>query len=318
MSKIIYSILIAALSAILLGPLIIPVLKILRLGQNVRDDGPKSHLKKSGTPTMGGILILISMVTAALLVNKGFSGAYAVAIISALGNGLIGLIDDVIMIIKKRSLGLRAYQKIIGQVIFSFMLSAYAYINIGSKLYIPFTRSKIDLGLYYIPLVMLFVIYITNCVNLTDGLDGLSSSITLYVCIFFTFVCYGLNMDELAIFSAGIVGACLGFLRYNSHPAQIIMGNTGSFALGGAVSAIAVLTGFVLYLPIVGIVFVIEGLSVMLQVGCFKITGKKIFKMAPLHHHFELSGWHETKITTVFGIVTTIFCLVGFLATQQL
>lgn len=316
MNTIIVSILIAASIGIILGPLVIPVLKILKFGQNVREDGPRSHLKKTGTPTMGGIIIIFSLMLTTVLVNGSFSGLYAVAMITTLGYGLIGLLDDSIKIIKGRSLGLKAYQKIIGQLIFALILTYYAYNNpsIGSRLLIPFTDKYIDLGIWYIPLTAIFVIVGTvNSVNLTDGLDGLCSTITMIVSLFFIFVCYGFGLDDMAIFAAAMVGACLGFLRHNSYPARVFMGDTGSLALGGAIAALAVLTGLSLYLPIVGLIYMAETISDILQVASFKLTGKRILKMAPLHHHFELSGWHETKVVSVFGIVTALLCLIGLL-----
>ena len=316
MNRIVIQILVAAFTGLILSPVVIPILKVLKFGQNVRDDGPRTHLKKSGTPTMGGIIILISLIAATLIVNKNFGGVYAVAIITTIGYGLIGFLDDGIKIIKKRSLGLRAYQKIIGQVTFALILALYAYNNpdIGSRILIPFTGIYADLGIWYIPFTVFAIVSITNAVNLTDGLDGLSSTVTMIVSLFFVFVCYGLNMDELSLFAAGIAGSCLGFLRYNSYPAQVFMGDTGSLALGGAVSALAVLSRLTLFIPIVGIIYVAEVLSDILQVGSYKLTGKRIFKMAPIHHHFELSGWHETKVVSVFGIVTALFCLIGILS----
>jgi phospho-N-acetylmuramoyl-pentapeptide-transferase len=313
MNKIIYAILTASISGILLGPIIIPALKVLKFGQNVRDDGPKSHLKKTGTPTMGGIMLMISLIIATLVVNRKFSGAYAVAMIVTLGSGLLGLLDDGIKIIKKRSLGLKPYQKIIGQLLIAAFLSTYGYHNVGSEILAPFTKNTLDLGLWYIPIAMFVVVGTINSVNLTDGIDGLASSVTMIVALFFVFVTYGLGYDELAIFSACIGGACLGFLRYNSYPAAVFMGDTGSLALGGAVAALAILSGLILYLPIIGIVYVAEALSDIIQVLSFKLTGKRVFKMAPLHHHFELSGWHETKIVATFSIVTALCCLIGLL-----
>ena len=315
MNRIIYSILIAAVTGIALTPIIIPILKILKFGQNVRQDGPRSHLKKTGTPTMGGIIILISLAAATLFINKSFDGIYAVAMITTMGYGLVGFFDDGIKIIKRRSLGLRAYQKIILQIILAFILAYFAYSNpsIGSKLIIPFTKNTVDLGIWYIPFIMFIIVGTTNSVNLTDGLDGLASSVTMIVAIFFIFVCYAFNMDELAIFSAGIAGACLGFLKCNSYPAKVFMGDTGSLALGGAISALAVLTGLTFYLPIIGAIYVAETLSDIIQIVSFKLTGKRVFKMAPLHHHFELSGWHESKVVAVFSIITALLCLVGLL-----
>lgn len=315
MSTIILSILIAAITGLILGPVVIPILKILKFGQNVREDGPRTHLKKSGTPTMGGIMIIISLILATILVNKQFNGAYAIVMITAMGCGLIGLLDDGLKIIRGKSLGLRAYQKIIGQIIFASILTYYSYTQLGSKLLIPFTsKMYIDLGFWFIPFTALAVVFLINSVNLTDGLDGLASTVTMIVALFFIFVCYAFNMDELAVFSAGLAGACLAFLKHNSYPAQVFMGDTGSLALGGAVSALMVLTGLTLYLPLVGIIYAAEGLSVILQVLSFKLTGKRIFKMSPLHHHFELSGWQETKVVAAFGIVTVLFCLISLLS----
>jgi phospho-N-acetylmuramoyl-pentapeptide-transferase len=260
---------------------------------------------------MGGVLILASLIPVMLFINKGFGRDCIAAMVMFLGSGLIGLLDDGIKVVRKRSLGLRAYQKLIGQFLFAVLLAVYGFINVGSRLYIPFTESTLDLGYLYIPAVTLAVIYITNCVNLTDGLDGLASSITMTVCLFFTFICMSLHMDDLAVFSAGISGACLGFLRYNAHPAQVIMGDTGALALGGAVSALSVLTGTILYLPLVGFIYVVEGLSVMLQVIFFKLTRRRIFKMAPIHHHFELSGWSETQIVQRFWLISLMSAMIG-------
>lgn len=315
MNRIIYSILISAFAGLILGPVIIPILKVLKFGQNIREDGPRSHLKKSGTPTMGGILIILTIILSTIIVNGKFDSIYAIAMITTLGYGLIGLLDDSIGIIKKRSLGLRPYQKIIGQFIFAVILAYYAYNNplIGSKLLVPFTGNYIDLGMWYMPFTVFVIIGTTNSVNLTDGLDGLASSVTMVVLLFFVFVCLSLNKDELAVLAAAGAGGCLGFLRYNSYPAQVFMGDTGSLALGGLIAALSVLTGLTLYLPIAGIIYVVEALSVILQVASYKLTGKRIFKMSPLHHHFELSGWNESKIVSVFGIVTVLFCLVGLL-----
>ncbi|MDI6617650.1 MAG: phospho-N-acetylmuramoyl-pentapeptide-transferase [Clostridiales bacterium] len=315
MNRIIYSILISAFAGLILGPVIIPILKVLKFGQNIREDGPRSHLKKSGTPTMGGILIILTIILSTIIVNGKFDSIYAIAMITTLGYGLIGLLDDSIGIIKKRSLGLRPYQKIISQFIFAVILAYYAYNNplIGSKLLVPFTGNYIDLGMWYMPFTVFVIIGTTNSVNLTDGLDGLASSVTMVVLLFFVFVCLSLNKDELAVLAAAGAGGCLGFLRYNSYPAQVFMGDTGSLALGGLIAALSVLTGLTLYLPIAGIIYVVEALSVILQVASYKLTGKRIFKMSPLHHHFELSGWNESKIVSVFGIVTVLFCLVGLL-----
>lgn len=314
---IIFATIISCAIALLLGIVLIPALKIFKFGQSIREDGPQSHQKKSGIPTMGGIMFILSTVITTLIVVPNITSAVIIVIINTVGFGLIGLLDDILKIKRKKNLGLRAYQKLIGQIIFAFILSYYAYTNsnIGSAIHIPFTNIMFDLGIWYIPFIMFAVVAIVNGTNLTDGLDGLSSSVTIIIGLFFVIVTYGLHMTDLAVFSAAFVGGLLGFLRYNSHPAQVFMGDTGSLALGGAVSALVILLKMPLILLIVGVIYVAESLSVVLQVGYFKLTGgKRLFKMAPLHHHFELKGWHETKIVAIFSIVTSICCLLGLLA----
>ena len=289
MDRLIFTALIAAFLGIILGPAIIPVLKDLKFGQNVRSDGPSTHLRKAG-PTMGGIIIIIAIIISTVIMNGRISGVYSAAMISMLGFGLIGMLDDSIKIIKRRSLGLRAYQKMIAQLVFALILSYFAYNdpNIGSKLAVPFTGKVIDMGVWYMPFTVFVVLGTVNGVNLTDGLDGLASSVTMVVTLFFTFVCYGIGKDELAVFAAGTCGACLGFLSHNSYPAAVFMGDTGSLALGGAIAALSVLSGLTLYLPLAGIIYVLEVLSDIIQVTSFKLTGKRVFKMSPIHHSMLL------------------------------
>lgn len=313
----IYATIVSCVIVLLSGIVVIPALKTFKFGQNIREDGPKSHLKKSGIPTMGGIMFIASTIITVLIVSPKITGAVIVAITTTIGYGMIGLLDDVLKIKRKKNLGLRAYQKLIGQIIFAFILVYYAYTNsnIGSAIHIPYTNIMFDLGFWYIPFMMFVVVAVVNGANLTDGLDGLSSSVTLIIGVFFVIATYGLHMTDLSIFCGALVGGLLGFLRYNSYPAQVFMGDTGSLALGGAVSAMAVLLKMPLIIVIIGVIYVLESLSVVLQVGYFKLTGgKRLFKMAPLHHHFELSGWHETKVVAVFSIITAVFCLLGFLA----
>lgn len=313
----IYATIVSCVIVLLLGIVVIPALKIFKFGQSIREEGPQSHMKKSGIPTMGGIMFIASTLITVLIVSPKITGSVTVAITTMLGYGLIGLLDDTLKIKRKKNLGLRAYQKLIGQISFAFILVYYAYTNsnIGSIVHIPYTNIMFDLGVWYIPFMMFMVVAVVNGANLTDGLDGLSSSVTLIIGVFFVIVTYGLGMTDLSIFCGALAGGLLGFLRYNSHPAQVFMGDTGSLALGGAVSAIAVLLKVPFLIVIVGIIYVLESLSVVLQVGYFKLTGgKRLFKMAPLHHHFELVGWHETKVVAVFSIITAIFCLLGFLA----
>lgn len=310
----VFSAVVAFLIVLLLGPLVIPALKRFKFGQSIREEGPKSHQIKSGTPTMGGVMFIISLLITSVVVYRGVTGGLIVALITTIGYGFIGLLDDSLKIIRKKNLGLRAYQKLIGQVTFALILTIYAYKNIGSDIHIPFTSSFIDLGWFYIPFMVFVIVGVTNAVNLTDGLDGLASGVTLIISVFFAVVTYGLGKGDLSVFCGALAGSLIGFLKYNSHPAQVFMGDTGSLALGGAISALAVLLKMPIILIIVGFIYVIETLSVIIQVASFKLTGKRIFKMSPIHHHFEEIGWHETKIVSVFCIVTAICCLIGFLA----
>ncbi|EOD01258.1 phospho-N-acetylmuramoyl-pentapeptide-transferase [Caldisalinibacter kiritimatiensis] len=302
---------------LILGPIIIPMLKRLKVGQSVREEGPKTHLKKSGTPTMGGIMII-----AALLITSLTSGIVNekmyVLLLATLGFGLIGFIDDFIKVVLKRSLGLRAYQKLIGQILLAVILAIYHSNTspIGTKVIVPFLKTTIDLGPLYVPFIAFVVVGTVNSVNLTDGVDGLAAGVTLIVLAFFSLIAInqGLYNEELysiAIFCAALAGACLGFLRHNAHPAKVFMGDTGSLALGGAVSAVAILLNLPLIIPIVGGIYFAEALSVIIQVTSYKLTGKRVFRMSPLHHHFEVGGWKETKVVAVFWLVTVILCLIG-------
>lgn len=312
----IYSAVVSFVMVLLMGPIIIPALKRFKFGQSIREDGPKSHLKKSGTPTMGGIMFILTIIITTMVITPKISATLLVVLFTTVGYGLIGFLDDVLKIKRKKNLGLRAYQKLIGQIILAFILSYFAYVSkdIGSTIHIPFTNTVIDFGIWYIPFMIFVIVATTNGVNLTDGLDGLASGVTLIISVFFAVVSYSLGNGDLSIFCGALVGSLLGFLKYNSYPAEVFMGDTGSLALGGAISAIAVLLKMPIIILIVGIVYVAEVISDVLQVSSFKLTGKRIFKMAPLHHHFEQMGWHETKIVSLFCIFTAIFCLIGFLA----
>lgn len=312
----IYSAVVSFIIVLLLGPIFIPALKRFKFGQSIREDGPQSHLKKSGTPTMGGIMFILTIIITTLIIAPKINGTLIVALFTTLGFGVIGFLDDTLKIKRKKNLGLRAYQKLIGQIVLAFILSYFAYISkdIGSTVHIPFTNTVVDFGIWYIPFMMFVVVCTTNGVNLTDGLDGLASGVTLIISVFFAVVAYSLGNRDLSIFCGALVGSLLGFLKYNSYPAEIFMGDTGSLALGGAVSAMAILLKMPFIIVIVGAIYAAEVLSVVIQVTAFKLTGKRVFKMAPFHHHFEQSGWHETKIVSWFCIFTAIFCLVGFLA----
>jgi phospho-N-acetylmuramoyl-pentapeptide-transferase len=237
-----------------------------------------------------------------------------VLILATFAFGLIGFIDDFIIVVMKRNLGLRAHQKLIGQILFAVILAVYQWntSTLGTKVIIPFMdKGYLDLGIFYIPFIVFVVVGTVNSVNLTDGLDGLASGVTLIVLSFFGFIAFKWAMGSISIFSIALAGACLGFLVHNAYPAKIFMGDTGSMALGGAVAAIAVILNLPLVLPIVGGIYFLETLSVIIQVLWFKLTGKRVFLMSPLHHHFEHKGWKETTVVIVFYIVTVIFCLIG-------
>ncbi|KZL94174.1 phospho-N-acetylmuramoyl-pentapeptide-transferase [Clostridium magnum] len=316
MDRLIYSVLVAFLISILEGPVIIPLLHKLKFGQSIREEGPKSHQKKAGTPTMGGIIFIISSFITMLLIVKKPGDEAMVALYAFVAFGIIGALDDGLKIIRKKNLGLRAYQKMILLLVVSGSFAYYAAHNpyIGTSIILPFAHKTWDLGVFYIPFIIIYFAATTNAVNLTDGLDGLATSVTLLVMTFFALVSFATGHYTLAIFCAVVAGALLGFLRYNAFPAQVFMGDTGSLALGGAIAAIAMILKMPLLVIIVGGIYVMETLSVILQVASFKLTGKRIFKMSPLHHHFELSGWHETKVVSIFCIVTVILCLVAFLS----
>lgn len=310
-----YAVLIAFFLNIVISPIVIPFLRRLKFGQNVRDDGPSSHLKKTGTPTMGGVIILASMTLTSLIFIPGNKSLQTILFVT-LGFGLIGFMDDYIKIVKKRSLGLTPMQKIIGQMIVT-LIFAYLlryYIGLDTSIILPFTGGRIiDFGIFYWPLFIIGVIATVNAVNLTDGLDGLASSVTVLVATFFAAIAFA-TLSEVVPIAAAAVGSLLGFLLFNTYPAKVFMGDTGSLALGGFVVATAFVMKMPLFIPIVGLIYVIENLSVIIQVTYFKKTKKRIFKMAPIHHHFELSGWPETKVVTVFSIITAMLCLVGLIA----
>ena len=311
-----YTAMIGFLIVIILGPIFIPMLARFKFGQTVRDEGPKSHLAKNGTPTMGGIMMIVAILITGLTRAK-ISQGLVVGLICIVGFGFVGFLDDFIKIKMKRSLGLKAYQKIILQFALALYIAYYQYSASPSatQLVIPFTNHIINLGVWYIPFMMIFIIGTVNAVNLTDGLDGLASGVTLIVSCFFVLFAVSISNSDVAILAAATAGACLGFLGFNSYPAKVFMGDTGSMALGGAVVAFATLTNAPLLIIIVGFIYLAGALSVMIQVTYFKLThGKRIFKMAPLHHHFEQCGWPETRVVFVFWIATVVLCWIGVLA----
>ncbi|GLX68262.1 phospho-N-acetylmuramoyl-pentapeptide-transferase [Paenibacillus glycanilyticus] len=303
------------LIAVLLGPLFIPLLRRMKFGQQIRTDGPQSHLKKSGTPTMGGIIIMLALLISFLKFSDK-TPDFWVLFTASLGFGLVGFLDDYIKIVFKRSLGLTARQKLFGQLLFSIIVCAELYnMNHSTMITVPGTSWGFDLGWFYYPFVVIILFGSSNAVNFTDGLDGLLSGTSAIAFGAFTIIALQLSEHESAIFSAAMVGAVLGFLIFNAHPAKVFMGDTGSLGIGGGIAAVAILTKTELLLVIVGGVFVLEMLSVILQVGSFKLRGKRIFKMSPIHHHFELIGWSEWRVVTTFWSVGLILAVVGlFLA----
>lgn len=294
------------------GPWLIKYLKKINFGQQIREEGPQSHLEKKGIPTMGGILIILGIIIATIFLEVNLNVTWA--IITTIGMGVVGFFDDYIKIKTQKSLGLKARTKIIGQFLFGILLALYVYNNpnIGTEIIVPIIGNNIDLGLMIIPLVVFTTVGTANAVNLTDGLDGLAAGVTAVVTSSYTIITSALYLEQLSLFSLSITGACLGFVWFNSHPAQVFMGDVGSLALGGAVASLAVISRTELFLVIIGGVYVIETISVMIQVTYFKITGgDRIFKMTPLHHHFELKGWDESKVVFRFLLISIIFAVFG-------
>ena len=309
--KIVMAIVISFIVASILGPIIIPLLHKLKFGQNIRQEGPKSHLKKAGTPTIGGLIFIFATIITMFIMVGNPTDEAMIALYSFVGFGFVGFLDDLLKIIKKKNEGLTSGQKMILLIVSGF-LTWYAYKYIGTSINIPFLNGQINFGLFYIPFVMFYFAGVTNAVNLTDGLDGLATSVTVLVTTFLGIISYNLGHISLAIFCVALAGALLAFLRFNAFPARVFMGDTGSLALGGAVAMVALILKMPLILVLIGIIYVIETLSVILQVASFKLTGKRIFKMAPIHHHFEQLGWSETKIVSVFSIITVVFCFIAF------
>ena len=308
--------------AIILGFIIIPILKKLKVGQIERDDGPKSHLKKQGTPTMGGIIMIVTMIVVitGIYIYLIATGQNEVAnkmlplLLVSIGMGLIGFIDDFKKLVLKNTKGLKPSYKMLGLLIISVAYVVYLVygIKIGTDTYIPIMKQYISMPVYlYIPFAIIVILATTNAINLTDGIDGLSSSVSAIIITCLTIIGILFGIDEIGIFGSVVVGAVLGFLMFNLHPAKVFMGDTGSLLLGGVISAIALYMKMPLLLIIIALVPVLETLSVIIQVTYFKKTGNRIFKMAPLHHHFELSGWKESKVVIVFSAVTLVLCIVG-------
>jgi len=317
LNQILYGFGAALLIALVMGPVMIPVLYKLKFGQYIRSDGPQRHLRKAGTPTMGGIMFLTGAAAGTLLFGAG-SGPVLLVLGTTLAFGVIGFIDDYIKVVLRRPLGLKAREKLGGQFAVAILTSLIAVFILGrgSDLIVPFIGYKIAIGpVLYMIFATLVLVFTTNAVNLTDGLDGLAAgsmaiSGGAYVLIS---MMMDRSVNEVALFAAALVGGCLGFLKFNTHPARVFMGDTGSLALGGALAAMAVVTKTELFLPFIGIIYVAEALSVIIQVISFRFTGKRVFRMSPLHHHYELAGWSEQKVVRVFWVVTLIGSFIGVL-----
>lgn len=301
----------------------IPFLRKLNFGQSIRKEGPQGHKKKSGTPTMGGIVIIFSVIIATLFCVNFYGNKFSYSILNSkevsnaflaiflfLAYGLIGFADDYIKVVMKRNLGLTSKQKLLGQAVVAFLFLFWTSGN--TNLWLPLININIDFGIFYYLLAFCLLIGTTNAVNLTDGLDGLAAGATIPVAVAYLFIALSLGFNTLGVFSASIIGVCAGFLIFNFNPAKVFMGDTGSLALGGGIAALALLTKTEILLIIIGGLYVVEAASVILQVVSFKSTGKRIFKMSPIHHHFELSGWSERKVVLVFWMVSGIFSLVGY------
>ncbi len=304
---------IAAGVCALSGPLLLPFLRNLKFGQQVRSDGPRTHLQKTGTPTMGGVMFIFSLSLGTLFIT-GFVTRVVVVLLAALSFGLIGFLDDFIKIVKKRPLGLKAREKIWGQLFCAglFVLIAVVYLGRGTEVVIPVLEWSYQLGWAYVPFAMLVMVATTNTVNLTDGLDGLAAGVTVFVALAYLFITAAWNMQDMSVFCAALLGTCLGFLLFNIHPARLFMGDTGAMTLGGAVGALAVITKTELLLVVIGGVYVLEALSDIIQVAYFKMTGgKRFFRMSPLHHHFELLGWSEQRVVVLFWTASAVFAALG-------
>lgn len=309
------SIIVAFIAAAIAGPIVLPMLRKLKIGQNVREYGPQSHLKKNGTPTMGGIIIFIGILVG-VVVSGSLTKDTLVLLIATFGFGLIGFLDDYLIVARGNNDGLNPKQKIIGQFLLALGLAIYRYKTLDNSglLMVPFLNgSMINIGLLYIPFMVFVMVGIVNSVNLTDGLDGLASSITAIVMVFFIMASMKYGNVQITTFAATVMGGCLGFLIYNRFPAKVFMGDVGSMGLGGAVSGLALLLDMTLFIPIVGGIYLAEALSVIIQVSSYKFRKKRVFLMSPLHHHYEQKGWKETKVVLVFRIVCVLLIVLGVL-----
>ena len=308
--------------SIVCGLITIPILKKLKVGQIERDDGPASHLKKQGTPTMGGIIMIISLIIVvtgtyiflSAIGNEDIGKKLLPLLMITIGFGMVGFIDDFKKLVLKNTDGLKPRYKMFGLLMIAviYVLFLVYGVKIGTETYIPICKVYIDIPvILYIPLAIIVILATTNAINLTDGIDGLSSSVSTIIITCLTVIGMMLQTEEITIFGSIVIGATLGFLMFNLHPAKVFMGDTGSLLLGGVISALALYLKMPLLLLVIALIPVLETISVILQVAYFKKTGNRIFKMAPLHHHFELSGWKESKVVIVFSIITLALCILG-------
>lgn len=308
------TLLIGFIASLLTAPLIIPLLTKLKFGQSILKIGPKWHEKKSGTPTMGGVIFIIAIIICTVFSYKYMDQKSYMVLLCGLGFGIVGFSDDFIKVALKRNLGLRAWQKLVLQIMISVIFVFYGIEKgiLSLDIFIPFFNTYLNLDLLYIPFAVFVLLAVSNGVNLTDGIDGLATSVTTVVVLFFALMSAFLGYSSVCILCFGIAGALLGFLVFNKNPAKVFMGDTGSLMLGGTVGALALIMKNPLILIFVGIIYVAETLSVIIQVTSYKLTKKRVFKMSPIHHHFEMCGWDERKIVIVFTLVTVAFCTVAY------
>lgn len=312
LQQVLVAAIVAAGFVLVTGPFFIPELHKLKFGQSIREEGPKSHQKKSGTPTMGGIMIILG-ITLGTLAAAPWTPEVLLAVFIMLGHFVLGFLDDYIKVVKKRNLGLKARQKLAGQILIACvtMYVATQVLGIDTDIWIPGLDANVSLGVLYYPLVLFVLVGTSNAVNLTDGLDGLAAGTVAIAASAFAAVSVLTGHGNLSYFCVAMAAACLAFLRFNAHPAKVFMGDTGSLALGGALAAVGILTHTELLLVVIGFVFVCEALSVIIQVISFQTTGKRVFRMSPIHHHFELGGWSEWKVVTVFWCVGLLASVLG-------
>lgn len=316
MYYIIYSLIFSLLVSLLLGIFLIPLFKKLKLKQYIRDGIPETHIKKSGTPTFGGFIFILATLLTIIINIKKLDIDLKFCTYSLIVFCSVGFIDDTLKTLHKNNKGLSILQKSILLLISSIFCTYFInkYTTIGSCLIIPFIFKTINLKIFYLPFIVFFYIAVTNSVNLTDGLDGLAAGITILITIFFTIVSFKIGKYPLSIFCGILSGSLMGFLWFNTFPAKIIMGDTGALALGGVIASISIILKLPLIIILVGFIYLLEALTVLIQIIFYKFTGKRVFRMAPIHHSFELAGWHEVKIVAVFSIITAILCLISFLS----